>query len=1126
MGILVSWINTAWHAQLTDHDESDLPDHSALLHPVRDRPFDIGSDDVRPPLTHSDLSTTPALTNHLDSLVPTDSLSHSSLAASPQDSVEALSDSSVPNSVSADTRQHLLVSSDYSQSDRPVAMIEDVPQAQITRSSSPPPPPMPNLRIDVAAANDPTMDHEMVDASFVSTAAVPDPSDDLCFDDDGLSALEKIYLFARSVASFHRVFISRSLPLFLPEVPPCEAVEYVIPLMNGLAMDDDEAVKEALVEDLVSSIWWFLTRCQVVDHDVPEGAEPRDVPLLNVQAFTPLLGTLLLNPSASVNAPARHCAVNLLSRIRDAESSDTGSFERIERRLFERELIEHVVIGMAHLDSNSPVDESGSKTVQRESNVEQLDVPSSEVDIAKSPPPPSATDDEVLVSTLSSSAQALATMQFLAQEEPLPSRAAALAAIIQRPPSPLPTVQAMIVIPEREPEFAHIISRPATDEYSDVADPKDGASPMHDITPLPTWAAEPNHMLQNETAAREHVMKDLVEREINSPRPERASGSSSPMLSGETALPQPDVDSGEAGNEFNDEQAAIGKLASMSLIAAVTASGPLDREYQSAFVKEVDRAGHDSVYWVRREATFALGALAKVVPEELLYISLLPLFDCFCEDTIWNVRQSILFALPAILSRLPSDQRRAHALKTIQKFTNDPAPQVRTGVLEVLGEVIYSFHGDDRGPPDQIFRLFVGEEGRDWHGPDSPALEMTQNVQTRIPWAESAFRARFPPSPNEGFSLTATASSALSSSSPLSLTPGSDPARPLICAFNLPAVALTVGPKCWPDLRGLYVFLARTGTTKVRQTLAASIGEIARIIGPENARHDLIYRWWDFVRGRDAVVRMKALEALETFLQALNPSDRARIFGSLEEVWDNHLTGWREREVLARSMDRLAPLFPADGEVLRLVLRRALRDTTAAVRNAVIETYPQVYGSVLNRPEALRLVTEEVSSLVYDESFKKRLTYVECARSLVTSNPSYDRFMDDVFWQAAVKLASDKITDVRIGMARLLGIICDKILSRSRTLPGGVLTIVRTLSEDPISDVGAFVSHILAPDLRPPTELAYGHVSETNPSMALFSRPPPKREPRTLVAGINDMKISSVSRGDEWSRQSMDQAMG
>lgn len=86
----------------------------------------------------------------------------------------------------------------------------------------------------------------------------------------------------------------------------------------------------------------------------------------------------------------------------------------------------------------------------------------------------------------------------------------------------------------------------------------------------------------------------------------------------------------------------------------------------------------------------------------------------------------------------------------------------------------------------------------------------------------------------------------------------------------------------------------------------------------------------------------------------------------------------------------------------------------------------------------------------------------------------------------------------------------DKILSKSRTLPGGVLNIVRNLSEDPVSDVRSFVSHILPQDLRPPTELAYGHVSGSSASMATFSRPPPKREPRTLVTGISDMKISNT----------------
>ena len=74
------------------------------------------------------------------------------------------------------------------------------------------------------------------------------------FDTEGCSALEKIYLFSRSRASFHRVFIAHALPQYLQgaetsiselpsqeiveQITPAEAVEYVFPLLNSLAMDE------------------------------------------------------------------------------------------------------------------------------------------------------------------------------------------------------------------------------------------------------------------------------------------------------------------------------------------------------------------------------------------------------------------------------------------------------------------------------------------------------------------------------------------------------------------------------------------------------------------------------------------------------------------------------------------------------------------------------------------------------------------------------------------------------------------------------------------------------------------------------------------------------------------------
>ena len=214
MGILVSWFNPPWpfpDTQLTDLSDPDIDQQrNTLSSPVHPRSFDLATDNAIPSLVHAE-QPTPTLNPTPSSLANTISSLKSSAPTSPRDPFGASSSFPAPAAQDSDTRQHLFVSSDYDKRVHSVPMTGEAPEVANTSgprpsapSGSPPPPPHQTLRIDVAAANDPTMDHEMIDASFVRDADIPDPSSDLYFDDEGLSALEKIYLYARSNASFHR----------------------------------------------------------------------------------------------------------------------------------------------------------------------------------------------------------------------------------------------------------------------------------------------------------------------------------------------------------------------------------------------------------------------------------------------------------------------------------------------------------------------------------------------------------------------------------------------------------------------------------------------------------------------------------------------------------------------------------------------------------------------------------------------------------------------------------------------------------------------------------------------------------------------------------------------------------
>lgn len=161
--------------------------------------------------------------------------------------------------------------------------------------------------------------------------------------------------------------------------------------------------------------------------------------------------------------------------------------------------------------------------------------------------------------------------------------------------------------------------------------------------------------------------------------------------------------------------------------------------------------------------------------------------------------------------------------------------------------------------------------------------------------------------------------------------------RPLICAFNFPAVALTLGGPRWPELRSYYLELVRDRSLKVRCTLAASVGEMARIIGPEHARADLVSVLWDAFHAEEEEVRGKAIQALPLFLQSVSDEERKRRANTLDDVWTTRLKGWRERESFAQIFGVLSGLVQDCGDVMQRVLMRGLTDPVAAVREEAIK---------------------------------------------------------------------------------------------------------------------------------------------------------------------------------------------
>jgi serine/threonine-protein phosphatase 4 regulatory subunit 1 len=104
-------------------------------------------------------------------------------------------------------------------------------------------------------------------------------------------------------------------------------------------------------------------------------------------------------------------------------------------------------------------------------------------------------------------------------------------------------------------------------------------------------------------------------------------------------------------------------------------SAKLPKETATVFSDEVAYIGRDPLYWVRREASFAVGALAKVVPTDIVLLTLLPLFEALvCRLASPSLA---VFALPGILARLTPQHRHALALEALIFLASDEASTVR-----------------------------------------------------------------------------------------------------------------------------------------------------------------------------------------------------------------------------------------------------------------------------------------------------------------------------------------------------------------------------------------------------------------------------------------------------------------
>ena len=146
---------------------------------------------------------------------------------------------------------------------------------------------------------------------------------DVTFDDEGLNTLERIFLLSQSDFGFHRAYVARVLGDLLEDVDPCESVEYVLPLLNGYSVDEDETVKEAFSSELHRILWYFFSTCRLL-------TEPRETVTVSSEGMETVARPALDSPvDISAMDTARRASIISMAGPSSAGSSLTNPISSI-----------------------------------------------------------------------------------------------------------------------------------------------------------------------------------------------------------------------------------------------------------------------------------------------------------------------------------------------------------------------------------------------------------------------------------------------------------------------------------------------------------------------------------------------------------------------------------------------------------------------------------------------------------------------------------------------------------------------------------------------------------------------------------------------------------------------------
>lgn len=289
------------------------------------------------------------------------------------------------------------------------------------------------------------------------------------------------------------------------------------------------------------------------------------------------------------------------------------------------------------------------------------------------------------------------------------------------------------------------------------------------------------------------------------------------------------------------------------------------------------------------------------------------------------------------------------------------------------------------------------------------------------------------------------------------------------CAYSFPAIVLTFGEKFWPILSSHFFALCNDIQNSVRRTMAASISQIALIIGREQATRDLVAPYTEFLMDSDEI-KIEVVNTLAEFLKVIDGCEHETLMDQLSLCLQPPLNmmNWRFREAVARQIIHLVPmhtkirkencLLYLTGLAMRLMI-----DKYDFVRKAGVHAFVACSREFQKNDSVFKFFTE---NFAHSSNWRRRQTYILAAGQILEMETIEVEIFRKHVLKNVLMLVNDVVPNVRIQVAKCLKDVILLHESFSPTSPDAdaIEQTLTKLRADPDRDVRGHTDGYLNPE--------------------------------------------------------------